>query len=106
MAYMKAVRGGQACRGRWAAAFPGKEIPMQGRIFVVAASALLVVSAALPVRAAAPVCRAETFTETFSDGGNEGGWTIGGNEFIDNQKGKNKDFLHAPQLDTFYPIAL
>lgn len=79
---------------------------MQGRILVVAASALFMMSRALPVRAAAPVCRQETFTETFSDGGNEGGWTIGGNEFIDNQKGKNKDFLHAPQLDTFYPIAL
>lgn len=48
-----------------------------------------------------------TFVETFASGSNTGGWTFGyGGEFLDDLRGRNKEFLHAAGLDTFYPIAV
>lgn len=77
------------------------------RLLVIGAFALWV--ATLGTAAAAPPgeCRqATTSIETFGSGSNEGGWTFGfGGELFDDQRGRNKEFLRAPEFDTFYPIA-
>ncbi len=69
--------------------------------------ALAIVTPCPASAAASDTCRqSSTFTETFSGGSNEGGWTFGfGPEFMDDQRGRQKEFLRASGLDTFYPIA-
>jgi hypothetical protein len=47
---------------------------------------------------------AETFTETFDDGSNVGGWTFGSpNGFIDSSGGNPGPFYHDTFLDTYAP---
>jgi hypothetical protein len=47
---------------------------------------------------------ADTFTETFDDGSNVGGWLYGGpGETIEPTGGNPGWFLHSPALDTFAP---
>lgn len=68
--------------------------------------ALFTTSAAAATPPAGECRSATSFTETFASGSNVGGWTFGfGGEFFDDERGRNKEFLHAPGLDTFYPIA-
>lgn len=71
------------------------------------ACAVLVCSGLSAAGPPAPECRKpDTVVGTFADGVNVGGWTFGyGGEFVDDQRGRNKEFLRAPGLDTFYPIA-
>jgi hypothetical protein len=44
------------------------------------------------------------FEETFSSGGNEGGWTVSSGGYIERQGGSLGAFLHGPGLETFAPL--
>jgi hypothetical protein len=55
------------------------------------------------VLASAPAS-ADTFTETFDNGSNVGGWLYGGpGETIESSGGNPGWYLHSPSLDTFAP---